>query len=91
VTAIPQPSPTLVTGRALYRPRADNADPLSLVEAAVAGGVKPGVVRQKRLVAACGIEVHRVIMTAVNWNVSPFSDTEALVFGSAYRHLTFAG
>ncbi len=40
VTAIPQPSLTLVTGRALYRPRADKkADPLSLVEAAVAGGV----------------------------------------------------
>lgn len=37
---LPQPSLTLVTGRALYRPRADKkADPLSLVEAAVAGGV----------------------------------------------------
>ena len=40
VTAISQPSLTLVTGRKLYRPRADKkADPLSLVEAAVAGGV----------------------------------------------------
>jgi len=39
VTDIPQPSLTLVTGRALYRPRPDKADPLSLVEAAVAGGV----------------------------------------------------
>ena len=33
------PSLTLVTGRALYRPRADKSDPISLVEAAVAGGV----------------------------------------------------
>jgi hypothetical protein len=46
----------------------------------VAGAVKPGVVRQKRLVAACGIEVHRLIMTALNWDVSPFSDMEAIVF-----------
>ena len=37
---MPQPSLTLVTGRVLYRPRADKkGDPLSLVEAAVAGGV----------------------------------------------------
>ena len=40
VTDIPQPSLTLVTGRALYRAHADKkASPLSLVEAAVAGGV----------------------------------------------------
>ncbi len=35
-----QPSLTLVTGRTLYRPRTEpKADPLSLVEAAIAGGV----------------------------------------------------
>jgi thiamine-phosphate pyrophosphorylase len=40
VIAIPQPSLTLVTGRALYRTRTEKgADPLSVVEAAVAGGV----------------------------------------------------
>lgn len=40
MTALPQPSLTLVTGRTLYRPQADKkAVPLSLVEAAVAGGV----------------------------------------------------
>ena len=37
---IPRPSLTLITDRTLYRPRTDKkADPLSLVEAAVAGGV----------------------------------------------------
>ena len=37
---IPRPSLTLITDRRLYRPQADKkADPLSLVEAAVAGGV----------------------------------------------------
>lgn len=40
MTTIPQPSLTLVTGRSLYRARADKkADPISLIEAAVAGGV----------------------------------------------------
>jgi thiamine-phosphate pyrophosphorylase len=37
---IPRPSLTLVTDRTLYRPRAEKkGDPLSLVEAAIAGGV----------------------------------------------------
>lgn len=37
---IPRPNLTLITARTLYRPRADKkADPLSLVEAAIAGGV----------------------------------------------------
>ena len=37
---IPRPSLTLITGRTLYRPRTDKkGDPLSLVEAAIAGGV----------------------------------------------------
>ncbi len=37
---IPRPSLTLITDRTLYRPRTDKkADPLSLVEAAIAGGV----------------------------------------------------
>jgi thiamine-phosphate pyrophosphorylase len=36
----PRPSLTLITDRAIYRPRADKkGDPLSLVEAAIAGGV----------------------------------------------------
>ncbi len=40
MTAIPQPSLTLVTGRVLYRPLAEKkSEPLSLVEAAIAGGV----------------------------------------------------
>ena len=39
-SALPLPSLTLVTGRTLFRPRTDKkAEPLSLVEAAVAGGV----------------------------------------------------
>ena len=37
---MPRPSLTLVTGRTLYRPRTEpKSDPLSLVEAAIAGGV----------------------------------------------------
>jgi thiamine monophosphate synthase len=40
VTEFTQPSLTLVTDRTLYRPRSDKkGDPLSLVEAAIAGGV----------------------------------------------------
>ncbi len=39
-TTLPRPSLTLVTDRTLYRPGADKkGDPLSLVEAAIAGGV----------------------------------------------------
>jgi len=38
--SLPRPSLTLVTGRTLYRQRSEpKADPLSLVEAAIAGGV----------------------------------------------------
>jgi thiamine-phosphate pyrophosphorylase len=40
MTDFPRPSLTLVTDRVLYRPREDkNGDPLSLVDAAIAGGV----------------------------------------------------
>lgn len=40
VTDLPRPSLTLITDRALYRPRPDKAGgPLSLIEAAIAGGI----------------------------------------------------
>lgn len=52
MTTLPQPSLTLVTGRALYRTPTDKKSaPLSLVEAAVAGGVNIVQLRVRSLAA----------------------------------------
>ena len=58
---IPRPSLTLITDRRLYRPHADKkADPLSLVEAAIAGGV--GIVQLRARASQDDLGLYAVAM-----------------------------